>query len=334
MLVGIVVEPGCFGPVAVIDGDSRGAAERVLDALAENAVLIGPCGRDLIREIIDNVAALNTKLGQQLQIRIAELAKMRQRVCVSSEAPLPGDEREQLIEAARVLRADIVVCSCVESAERARDTLAGSTEICGLPEYPTSNADRLRKALSQTQRLDRPGCGLSAEEIVGRAVKYCMNITIADNFIGVAAKEYPARKTLESYVRGALFIAEQWGQHSPFANSRKLNMLILTAAGDTGARGGFINPTEAKARIEVVFQRLAGALGLGSITIAAKKQATPKIFRDRFLEAGGRCWGIRHSLDDFARLRTNSANKSPTFIDPHSEANRGLLSEILMLADA
>ena len=65
-----------------------------------------------------------------------------------------------------------------------------------------------------------------------------------------------------------------------------------------------------------------------------KTDTDPPVFRDRLLACGGRCWGIRHGIDDIAALGFDPKKRSPTFLDPDCPANRRLLGAILNLKPA
>ena len=59
----------------------------------------------------------------------------------------------------------------------------------------------------------------------------------------------------------------------------------------------------------------------------------PSIFRDRYIKAGGRCYAVRHGVDDIGRLGGSRAGRSHTVLDPDCSVNREIVSEILDLPD-
>lgn len=335
MLVSIAIDPSCFGPMGVTENASRHAAERLLEACAENAVLLAGEGHDLVAEIISCVSALSTRLGQQLQIRAAELAKIKHRAIVVSKNPVADYQKDitQVCRIAQELRADIVVCHNNEHTEKARAILPTEIEVCILEDFPNSKTQDLRREMLQTQRLDFRNGNLSAEEIVGRIVRYGTLVVFADNYIGAATKESPHGRRLRTFVLGIIWVARQWKTWSPFADRLKLNVKVITAAGMTGARAGYIEPRNTEANILSMLNREDSQRILGQIVVALKQDGNPKLFRDRFMEVQGRCWGIRHSLEDIGQLAGPLKRRTPTLIDPHSEANRMLMAEIQKLPD-
>ena len=90
MLVSIAIDPACFGPKVVVDDESRFCAERVLDSVLDNAVLVSAFGRDFRDHLIDEVSALGTGRGEHIQILAADILKQRRNRIVALDCPLPG----------------------------------------------------------------------------------------------------------------------------------------------------------------------------------------------------------------------------------------------------
>ena len=109
---------------------------------------------------------------------------------------------------------------------------------------------------------------------------------------------------------------------------------VVTVAGATGARGGYIDPEDARQKI---IQAVGAADTEGSIAaleIVLKVDSSPPVFNDRLIGTGCRVWLIRHGVDNFGALERPAPKRSPTFIDPDCSANRRLLAAILGLRNA
>ena len=113
MLVSIAIHPNCFGADAVRNMEDRIAAERVIAALRGNAVLL--CDLEetwrsqVATEVID-LGTSNTKLGQSIQIKIADLLKGQRLTAISLGRNSQGSPSDRLRRIATSLHADIVIC--------------------------------------------------------------------------------------------------------------------------------------------------------------------------------------------------------------------------------
>ena len=73
---------------------------------------------------------------------------------------------------------------------------------------------------------------------------------------------------------------------------------------------------------------------LGQVHIDLKQDSTPAIFNDRFLVGFGRCWSIRHGIDDIGKLAGPKDKRRPTIVAPDCQAYRDIFAEIRRLHSA
>ena len=106
MLVGVAIDPACFGPGVIVDQESRYSAERVLDAILSNAMLVCGSNNEYLDKLVAEIESLGDRLGRDIQIRVEELLK-RQRSClVTLNRTMPDSDMDALRESAIGLRAE------------------------------------------------------------------------------------------------------------------------------------------------------------------------------------------------------------------------------------
>jgi hypothetical protein len=143
--------------------------------------------------------------------------------------------------------------------------------------------------------------------------------------LGRAAKEKVSTE-LERFVRGVVFLA---GCGASTARPREVH--IISEAGNSGGRAGYIDPAKAERNIRAAIASADRDKLISGLTVELKQESEPPVFRDRLVACDGRCWAIRHGVDDFGRLFDAKGLRSPTFIDPDCPATRRLLGLIQAL---
>ena len=335
MLVGIAINAACFGPEVVVDQATRRGAERVLDAsLSRNALLLGIRGEDFLDDVVASASRIDSPLGQQIQMLAVESRKSKVDSFTGKASMLaPGSSAvDRLRRIAVETSPHVVVCASSDQARQLRH-LNPRIERCLLADFPRTEAEARRDAWNAAQRLDtlEP---VECEQLIGSAIRYGDELVVADRVIGLAAKDGYVTSKLKRFARGITYLAERWCEYAPMLGTRRACVKVVTQAGASGARGGWIDPTAAREAIEKGVRREDAKSAIGSLQIVLKEETNPPIFRDRLLASDRRVWGIRHGFDDISNLAGSAARRSPTFFDPDSTANRELLREILTLPDA
>ena len=328
MLVGIVLSPRTFAPECVCDELTRREVERALQAVLQNAVLLVDSFAGFISDILKNAELLPTKYRQQILMLIEEIAKAKKR-CIAairkSAKQTSGNESNEvrLGRVASELEADVIVCASLDECS----TVAGATsyegEVVRIRDFSQSGVEVIRQAHLQNRRLDVLPPDERAQ-IIGRALKYTRRVVLADKMLGIATK---GRK-LKWFVAGAGFVVKCWQRSSPYSKYEKLQLELITVAGQAGAKGGYVDPTEAADAIQRELRTNVLLSAVASVQITLKKDADPSIFADRFIEAKGRCYQIRHGLDDLGRLDNVGGQARPTTLCVASNDDLNLLAEI------
>jgi len=167
-----------------------------------------------------------------------------------------------------------------------------------LEDFGGSSLDLRRSGWLTAQRLDtlaRP----DALALVGSAIRFSKKIVVADKMIGVAAKDGAAKAT--KHLRGVAYLVDAWSAATPHAGAT-LEVEIVSVAGGSGARAGFIDPGVARIAITNAMTQLGTLSKLGGLTITLKQDDDPQVFNDRLLVCGTRAWGIHHGFDDLGKL--------------------------------
>jgi hypothetical protein len=330
MLAGMVIDARVFSRDVVSDRESRKDAEYLLGAVLANGVILTDSpGRD-VREMVDAVAGLDATLGQQIQILATAVGQNRKRLFASVALDADRDRLARMRQAAIALNADMVVCAGMADKHDLADLAAHGIEVVSLSEFQGCEADRRRIGWLQAVRLDRLEIR-AREDTIGRALRYTRRLTIVDRYFGLTAKDGRVNRKLSDHARGVAYLAGIWKRQSPYAKHESLDLELVTAAGATGAAGGFVDPSRARTAIFAALQSVSIPATV-NVSITFKQDSEPQIMNDRFIEAKGRCWGVRHGTDSFGHLM--SGTPRPTFIDPASNDNLSLVSQIRRLDDA
>lgn len=333
MLVGIAIDPRCFGPTGVVDVATRDNAERVLSLADKNAVLVAADRNRFLDDLLYEPRALSEKLGQHIRIRAEHLPHISKRG-VLNVAGLPINSTcENFAELVKATRPEIVICLPDELDSLRSLSLAG-VEVCDLSGFHKTKNETLRSSWNKSVRLDRLAQS-EARQVVSQVVKYSVEIDVLDTMIGREAGTNDGRITraLKAYAAGVVYFADCFARNSPFSQYGKLAVRLITQGGSAGARG-YIDPAAAE---QIIRQAIADADAhgnVGSLHILFKEVGRPSVFRDRYVRAAGRAYCVKHGLDDVGRLCDAKSGRGPTILDQDCEASRSVVAEIMALPQA
>ena len=332
MLVGIAINPDCFGPEVVVNEDTRRGAESVLRASLGNAILLGVHGEDFFGELLSAASRIGSALGPQIQMLAVEVRKsgkdcLAKKAQALSTGASPIDRLRQLVVDTAP---DVVVCASVDQVRELRN-LDSRIELCSLANFPKTAAEARRTEWNTSQRLDQLGRD-DCRRLIGSAIRYGEELTIADKMISRAAKS--GVHNLRRFVRGVVYIAELWCEFAPNTTGHRAYVKIITQGGATGAAAGYIDPNDARDLIQRTIRSMDASGAIERLEMRLKSEANPPIFMDRLLASGRRVWGIRHGFDHIGNLACAPNRRSPTFIDADCGSNRELLRCIRALPEA
>ena len=302
-------------------------------AVRQNALLLTGDRGALVGHMKSAVDQLDTRLGQQLRIRVEEFAKEARRF-VATWTPLKGARRAwdhaYIRQLAKDLRADAVVCGTGRDTAALCDLERDGIEVVEIREYSRSGAESQRQRYREAVRLDNIQDVAARDRVVGSAIKYTRQVSLIDPYIGAGA----VGGRVDVYVSAVAYVAELWQRVSPYVAEGRLNVELVTAGGQTGASGGLVDAAVARCVLESAVRRSDRRDVIGALEITVKQDAIRRKFLDRFLEAKRRCWGVRHGIDCLGDLTRPFGRRRPTFIEPASDDNRALVIELRDLPDA
>jgi hypothetical protein len=336
MLIGIALDPTCFGSEELSTPEGRAGAERILEAVSQNAVLVTRATDPFVDELVNRVLQLDVRIGQEIQLATAEIAKNRVRFIAMPKRQdrYSGETRiDELRRIAVDMRADIVVCRDGADLAAIAELTCNDIEVCTVAQYRSSRSEARRRRWLAGQRLDRLAPADSAE-LLGRATMYAEEILILDKMFARAGKDGHVTEQLRRFARGVVHIVEQWRIYSPFASEVSLSVVLVSAAGNSGAAAGFVDPEKAETAIRAALADADRRQVLTQVAIDLRRDSSPAMFKDRFLAGFGRCWSISHGLDDIGRLGDLKAKRGPTILAPDCQAYRDTLADIKLLPKA
>jgi hypothetical protein len=304
VIVGITIDPACFGPSTIVDLETRMAAEKLLAAALSNAVFLCDADPVFSSNLISHADQLNTestKLGEQLLIRTIELRKQRRSTLASIGEIIEGTTAERLRKITSGLRGDIVVCANDADIVELADLSDAGIEVCSLLDYENSATERKRLAWNSPQGLEEVA-GTVADEIIGRAVMFSHELIFVDRYIGVMTRDKRITARLKEAARAIVYVSTLWRKVSPYSGGRKATVLVITEGGMTGA-DGYVDAQEAERLITLAVKDEDSDNNIRSLSVEVKQESDPACFKDRFIKAGDRCWQIGHSISSLDNLR-------------------------------
>lgn len=337
MLVSIALAPGVLSPPAAHPPLVIRSLASVLHAVAQNGILICHSPAALRAALVQAAAAMPGPAAQRLQLVAADIAKNIERYAASPAGGPPGPSAginpcSPCVTAARSCHCDVVIALNDSERQQCIDAGAPPELVILVEEFVGSACDARRSAWLAAQRLDTLDAP-SAEMLVGGAVRFAKKIVVADKMIGVSAKDGNSRVT--KHLRGVSYIVNAWHRLSPYA-AGTLDVEIVSVAGGSGSRAGFIDPATTRTTIVNAMRQLDSGRKIGELTITLKQDGEPQVFNDRVLTCGTRAWGIHHGFDDLGKLGNVTPNnrRRPTRIEPASDALATTFRDILALRDA
>ncbi|MFO0847576.1 MAG: hypothetical protein U0871_03305 [Gemmataceae bacterium] len=188
MLMTAVVQPEAFDQVHFSTPGYRDQAEMLLRGLASNGLLLCDPNCRLLREINERVESLSTKVGQQLQIRLAELQKSgRRRVLITNRAVCTCPTSLTMLEACWAVhsstKADALV---IDPVSHTQLQTGGSppTDVVPHGSYISSDFEQRRHVwLDQLPPIDQMPVGEFEGHIV-RITRFSKRLRFYDKQIG------------------------------------------------------------------------------------------------------------------------------------------------------
>lgn len=340
MLVSIALAPCVLRPPAAHSPSLIRSLSAMLYAVSQNGIIVCPDLSALRADLVHAAAAASGPAAQRFRLVATDVAKDIERYSVSpddlSSGTTPGSTFcAGCVSAARWGRCDAVVV--LDDQERQLCIASGAPpeRIVPVEDFAGSSLDLKRAAWLTAQRLDTLARS-DAQALVGSAIRFAKKIVVADKMIGVSAKDGAAKAT--KHLRGVAYLVDAWSEASPHA-SASLEVEIVSVAGGSGARAGFIDPVAARSAITSAMTQLGTLSKIRGLTITLKQDGDPQVFNDRLLVCGTRAWGIHHGFDDLGKLElvdrlSRKPQLRPTRIEPASDALATTFRDIQALRDA
>lgn len=335
MIVRIALTPEIFGATGIKTVEDRIGAEAILKAALANGIIVTAFDA-FVHLAVQQISSLPLALRQSIAILFTEVSKQQKRNIAHVAVEEVPSAAKSLINAARTGKADVVVGTDIAAIASVLQSGNQHFETVPLDQYIASQTERRREAWTQSQQVDQLAAN-ACSSLFHRILLDAEQIIVADKMFGVAAKAALAyddahhRRTLDYFSRGALYLAEHWTGITDdiITNGPKVN--IVTVGGDMGAKGGYGRPEDLCKQIHDSIRRVDHRHVIRQLTVTIKQDGSPPIFKDRFVWAAQRCWGIRHGLDDIGKLAGPATRRSPTAIDPDCPANRSMFDAIRAL---
>lgn len=303
---------------------------RVLSRISTNGVILTVDVAGLRKQLAECASIANQLQINRASILLTEYStNISQYACsVPSMGPQPNDSVVAIaLEICRQGRADAIVTPSLAACQQFIDAGAPAQTVLDVSSLDSLLDEHIPWSWPPTARLDRLA-KRERDDLIGRVIRYATQLTIADKMIGVSAKDN-AKRVLR-YMRGLEYFVECWSRFSPFASHRLLDIEIVTVAGRTGAKGGYIDPKAVRSNIDSAIRQTSILKHSRSPIITLKQDAEPSVFNDRLLRCRARTWGIHHGLDYFGDLRTEAPAR-PTMLDLSSDARDSVYRDIKSL---
>jgi hypothetical protein len=337
VLFSIVLSPKLLDPCVTECRTTVRFLTDLLKAIKKNGLLVCRNAGDIRTGLATLASDPRSCKDQKFGVLATELAKEIGRYCV----PLPVADQARRDSAGAyancVMLAKSPACDGVivlDDEEKDRCIREGvpAGQVILLEQFEESKLGRRRLEWTESQRLDTLPPE-KAKEIVARSVRFCDRITVVDKMIGVATKQ--SASNLRRHLLGVMYVVDRWRASCPDEH-RCLSLEIVTVAGSTGAKSGYLDPSETERCIMDELMKLDASKCIGHLKITLKRDEYPSIFNDRLLYGARRAWAVHHGFDDFGRLSANSRSRGmrPTRIDPASISLLTIYRDITRLPDA
>jgi hypothetical protein len=277
MMMTAVIHPEAFDQVHFASPGYRDQAEMLLRGVESNGVLLVDPDSRLLKELTTRIQGLNTKQGQQLQIRLAELQKNhRKRVVILDRSKCKCKPGMKLRVASRTV---LEACSCdtliVDDASHSQLKLDGVpvASLTLLAAYISSQFENRRHyCLDQVPPIDKMPSGEFADHMI-RCTRFSQRLRFYDKQIGHGS-------SLGGFRLGIGTIMGLWvaNAHFPRAN---LSVEIYTCVQKTHKETNAVHFTI----LDSLVRRLAKDHGV-RVTLFFKEDSTTPLTHDRYLETG------------------------------------------------
>lgn len=191
MLMTAVIQPEAFDQSHFAAPGYRDQAEMLLRGLASNGLLLSDPNCRLLREINERVERLSTKVGQQIQIRLAELQKSdRRRVVIADRTACSCPTSLEMLDACHAVHSSLETDTLiVDSASLVQLQAGGVTpsDITPLSAYISSDFEQKRHyCLDQVPPIDQMAPGEFDEHVI-RITRFSKRLRFYDKQIGKGA---------------------------------------------------------------------------------------------------------------------------------------------------
>ena len=179
MIVSAVADPTAFGPNGITDELSKREAIAFLRGIVLNGVLLDEPTKELIRQAIDEVSQLGTKMGQQIQLLLVEIKKQHKKFVVTCDRNRWQQQAtstipEKCSALAVHLKADVVVTQSA-NVTAVKAAIGTSAEVCLLTDVSQSKYEAMRNRLLQ---INKPNERYNMEPIMMTAKPFCRHLTM------------------------------------------------------------------------------------------------------------------------------------------------------------
>ena len=310
----------------------------IFAAIADNGVIVTHSRSDLRSSLVSLATGLNGPLSQRVITYATDIAKNLKAYSVevekiSSHNELPDDFVAGILWS----RCDAVIVPDGSAQDELVSHGICADQIINASKLLDSEFEQVRRRWQKPQRLDEMSIR-DAKHVLESTVRYAKSLAVFDKMIGIKTKggkdtPFHRAKSIEPFMLGVKCLVDAWSSRSPYSGSQHLEVTIVTVAGATSARGGYINPPDVRLAIEDAWAELGIDKSVAKLSIELKKDRTPGIFNYRFIKAMGRVWALEHGVDDLGNLFA-TGDRRPTVINPNSDAHASICSDLLNLDPA
>lgn len=191
MLMTAVIQPEAFDQTHFSNPGYRDQVEMLFRGLASNGLILCDPNCRLLREINERVERLSAKMGQQLQIRLAELQKSdRRRVVIADRTVCSCPTSLNILNACLAVQASVRADTLVVDPATLAQLQSGGVTPSGitpLGAYISSSFEQKRHHyLDQSPPIDQMAAGEFDDHLV-RITKFSKRLRFYDKQIGKGA---------------------------------------------------------------------------------------------------------------------------------------------------
>ena len=188
MLMTVVIQPEAFDQLHFAAPGYRDQAEMLLRGLASNGLILCDPNCRLLRGINEQVERLGTKVGQQIQIRLAELQKSdRRRVVIADRTACSCPTSLSMLDACRAVHSSLKTDTLIVDSVSLVQLQSGGvtpTGITPLNAYISSDFEQKRHyCLDQVPPIDQMAAGEFDDHLI-RITRFSKRLRFYDKQIG------------------------------------------------------------------------------------------------------------------------------------------------------